>query len=286
MSRLTDAHAQRPAILTLEDPAAAHAARTGGKAAALARLAAHHRVPAGFVVVGAVAPGAILDAYAALGARSGEAEPAVAVRSSAADEDGQETSFAGQHDTFLGVRGARALLAAVAACRDSATTERALAYRRAHGVAAPAALLPVLVQLLVPADASAVVFSRNPVAPERCEVLVNAGLGLGESIVGGTVTPDEWALARPSLAVARRTIADKRRMTVQTPAGSAEVDIPAPLRRLPSIDDDQAREAAALAVALEREVGLPVDLEVAWSGGSLHLLQCRPITTLVAQEAA
>jgi pyruvate,water dikinase len=155
-----------------------------------------------------------------------------------------------------------------------------LAYRRSRGVLAPTAPLPVLVQLLVPADAAAVVFSRNPVAPHRSEVLINAGLGLGESIVGGTVTPDEWALARPALTVARRAIADKRRMTVQTPGGSTEVDIPAPLRRLPSIDDDQAREAAALAVQLEREVGLPVDLEVAWSGGRLHLLQCRPITTL------
>jgi pyruvate,water dikinase len=104
--------------------------------------------------------------------------------------------------------------------------------------------------------------------------------------VGGTVTPDEWALARPSLIVTRRAIADKRRMTVLTPSGSAEVDIPAPLRRLPSIDDAQAAEVAALAVELEREVGVPVDLEVAWAGGHLHLLQCRPITTISDLEAA
>jgi phosphoenolpyruvate synthase/pyruvate phosphate dikinase len=101
------------------------------------------------------------------------------------------------------------------------------------------------------------------------------------------VTPDEWALARPSLAVRRRTIADKRRMTVRAPGGSREVDVPAPLRRLPSLGDEQARAAAALAVRLERELGVPVDLELAWSGGEIHLLQCRPITTLTqTQEAA
>ena len=108
-------------------------------------------------------------------------------------------SFAGQHETILGVRGIDELLGAIAACRASAHTERALSYRRANGLARPSAPLPVLVQLLVPADAAAVVFSLNPVDPHSGDVLVNAAFGLGESIVGGTVTPDEWALARPSL---------------------------------------------------------------------------------------
>ena len=276
----------RSGILRLDEPGATDPRRTGGKAASLARLAARHPVPDGFVVTGAIEAGAVGEAYALLGEATGTTEPVVAVRSSATDEDGAETSFAGQHDTFLGVRGAVAVLEAIAAARASGGTDRALAYRAARGVAAPSGPLPVLVQLLVPADASAVVFSRNPIAAGSCEVLINAGLGLGESVVGGTVTPDEWAVARPSLAVARRVIADKRRMTVQTPGGSTEVDIPTPLRRLPSIDDEQACEVAALAVALERELGLPVDLEVAWAGGRLHLLQCRPITTLSALEAA
>jgi phosphoenolpyruvate synthase/pyruvate phosphate dikinase len=283
MLLLSEPAPQASAILTLDDPAAVDPRVTGGKAAALAALAGHHPVPAGFVVVGDAPADAILAAYAALGDGG---DPAVAVRSSATDEDGVESSFAGLHETILGVRGGDAVLAAVAAARASGTSERALAYRRDRGLAAPDAALPVLVQLLVPADAAGVVFSRNPVAAHRAEVLINASLGLGESVVGGTVTPDEWTVARPSLEVTRRTIADKRRMTVQTAGGSAEVDIPVPLRRLPSIDEKQARAAAALAVALEHELGRPVDLEVAWSGGQLHLLQCRPITTLSCLEAA
>ena len=275
---------QHQPILWLDDAAATSARRTGGKAAALAALAGRRPVPPGFVVVGDVDPYAIELAYAQLGARTGGDEPLVAVRSSAADEDGLESSFAGQHETILGVRGIVELLGAIDACRASQHSERALHYRARNGLAQPSAPLPVLVQLLVPADAAAVVFSVNPVT-RGGEVLVNASYGLGESIVGGTVTPDDFALARPSLAITRRTIADKRRMTVRAPGGSREVDVPAPLRRLPSISDEQARAAATLALELERDLGFPVDLEVAWTGDDLHLLQARPITTL-AQEAA
>jgi phosphoenolpyruvate synthase/pyruvate phosphate dikinase len=291
MTTTISSHFPPASILWFEDPAAADPRRVGGKAATLARLADRLPVPAGFVVVGKLDPPMIELAYAELADRAAAAvavaggEPLVAVRSSATDEDGLQASFAGQHETILGVRGIHELLDAIAACRDSAHTERALQYRRANGLAMPRGPLPVLVQLLVPADAAAVVFSVDPVVPARGEVLVNAAFGLGESIVGGTVTPDEWALARPTLEITRESIADKRRMTVRVPGGSREIDVPFALRRRPSITGEQAREAAALALRLERELGLPVDLELAWSEDVLHLLQCRPITTL-AQEAA
>jgi pyruvate,water dikinase len=286
MTITTPSQLPTPSILWFDDPAAADARRTGGKAAALANLADRLPVPPGFVVVGPLDAALVALAYAELGARAGAGdEPLVAVRSSATDEDGLQTSFAGQHETVLGVRGMDELIDAIAACRDSAHTDRALSYRRANGLAGPRGHLPVLVQLLVPADAAAVVFSVDPVAPARGEVLVNAAYGLGESIVGGTVTPDEWGVSRRTLEVTRNQIADKRRMTVRAPGGSREIDVPFALRRRPSISDEQARAAAALALRLERELGMPVDLELAWSGDELHLLQCRPITTL-AQEAA
>lgn len=285
MTITTPSQLHAPSILWLEDPATADPRRAGGKAAALAQLADRLPVPPGFVVAGAVDAALVQLAYAELGERAGSDEPLVAVRSSATDEDGLQTSFAGQHETILGVRGIDELLAAIAACRDSAHTDRALSYRRANGLGAPRGPLPVLVQLLVPADAAAVVFSVDPVSPARGDVVVNAAFGLGESIVGGTVTPDTLELDRRTLDVTRRAIADKRRMTVRVPGGSREIDTPFALRRQPSISDAQARDAAALALRLERELGLPVDLELAWSGDDLHLLQCRPITTL-AQEAA
>ena len=266
-------------ILWFEDAAAADPARAGGKAAALATLARHRRVPDGFVVAGTPDADAVEAAYAELAARAGEDEPLVAVRSSATDEDGQSSSFAGQHETILGVRGIDELLAAITTCRASAHTDRALQYRRANGLARPSAPLPVLVQLLVPADAAAVVFSVNPVT-RGGEVLVNAAFGLGESIVGGTVTPDLYVIERPGLEVLQRQISSKQVRTVLNEGTTVELPVPDELREQPSLTDAQVVEIAALAVELERTMGLPVDVECAYAGGQLYLLQCRPITTL------
>jgi pyruvate,water dikinase len=286
-SALSPAAPEPAEILRLGEPRAAYPALTGGKAASLSRLAAAgRRVPPGFVVA---LPGATLDraarpavvaAYRRLGERCGVADPPVAVRSSAVDEDGAGASFAGQHDTFLNVSGADQLWWAIARCVSSFAGERALAYRRRAGLADAPERAAVLVQWLVPADTSGVVFSANPVTGARDEVVVNAAWGLGESVVAGTVTPDALVVGRDDLAIRAHTVADKRRMTVAVPGGSREVAVPGALARMPAIDAAQARAAADLAIALERETGRPVDLEVAWAGPDLFLLQCRPITTL------
>jgi phosphoenolpyruvate synthase/pyruvate phosphate dikinase len=273
-------------ILALGDPRAADAALAGGKAASLSRLAGRHRVPPGFVVSlsGATldrrARSAVLAAYRRLGERCGAADPPVAVRSSAVDEDGADASFAGQHDTFLNVSGADQVWWAIARCVASFAGDRALAYRRRAGLADAPARAAVLVQQLVPADAAGVVFSAHPVTGARDEVVVNAAWGLGESVVAGTVTPDAIVVGRDDLAIRAHAVADKRRMTVAVPGGVREVPVPGRLARMPAVDAAAARAAAALAIALERETGGPVDLEVAWAGPDLFLLQCRPITTL------
>jgi phosphoenolpyruvate synthase/pyruvate phosphate dikinase len=285
-SALHSADADAVEILRLGDPRAADPALTGGKAASLSRLAAGHRVPPGFVVAlpGAtldrVARAAVVAAYRELGQRCGVADPAVAVRSSAVDEDGADASFAGQHDTFLNVAGVDQVWWAIARCVASFAGERAFAYRRRAGLPATPERAAVLVQWLVPADASGVVFSANPVTGARDEVVVNAAWGLGESVVSGTVTPDALVVGRDGFAVREHAVADKRCMTVAVPGGVREVPVPGRLARMPAVDDAQARAAAQLAIALEHETGRPVDLEVAWAGADLFLLQCRPITTL------
>jgi phosphoenolpyruvate synthase/pyruvate phosphate dikinase len=273
-------------ILWLDDARAGDPALTGGKAASLSRLAPERPVPPGFVVA---LPGATLDraaraaviaAYRRLGERCGVVDPPVAVRSSAVDEDGAGASFAGQHDTFLNVSGADQVWWAIARCVASFGADRALAYRRRAGLADAPERTAVLVQWLVPADASGVVFSANPVTGARDEVVVNAAWGLGESVVAGTVTPDAIVVGRRDLAIRAHEVADKRRMTVAVAGGVREVAVPRGLARTPAIDTGHARGAAALAIDLERETGRAVDLEVAWTGSELHLLQCRPITTL------
>jgi pyruvate,water dikinase len=138
----------------------------------------------------------------------------------------------------------------------------------------------VLVQQLVPSDVSAVVFSANPITGNRDEVMINSSWGLGESIVGGSVTPDTFVVGKQALDVTWRDVAWKDRMTVMTDTGTAEVDVPEELRTASSLDDDQMRAMAQLALRLESIVGHPVDIECAIAQGTLYLLQCRPITTL------
>jgi len=196
------------------------------------------------------------------------------------DEDGVGASFAGQHETYLNIVGADAILQAVTRCWDSAYSERALDYRRQQGLAVERVRLAVLVQQLVASDVSAVVFSANPVTGNRDEVMINASWGLGESIVGGTVTPDTFIVRKSDLAVINRVIADKQHMTVSAPGGTREVDVPRFLRNAASLTDEQVVEMAKLALTLEVTMEHPVDVEGAYAGGELYLLQCRPITTL------
>lgn len=268
----------------LGDPPCHDPLLTGGKAANLSRLAARHRVPPGFCIPFDHPPDeGLAEAYHALGERCGTSEPIVAVRSSAIDEDGNQTSFAGQHETYLNLRGAAAVTAAVHACRASAGSHRAREYRESFGLGADQARVAVLVQQLVPADASAVVFSVHPISGPG-EVLVNATWGLGESLVGGSVNPDSYVFRTSDLHLLSRQTGLKERMTVPVPGGTREVLVPGALRRLPSLTAEQAAEAARLAVRLEAEMGWPADIELAFAGADLYLLQCRPITALSPRD--
>jgi phosphoenolpyruvate synthase/pyruvate phosphate dikinase len=285
-------------ILWLGEPACHDRTVVGGKAANLSRLTATHRVPPGFCL----APAPVFDraradgsepsalspalhnelaaAYEELAGRCGVSAPAVAVRSSAVEEDGAGASFAGQHESYLNVVGPDAVAGAVRRCWESACTSRAVEYRRRQGHTPESVRLAVLVQQLVAADVSAVVFSANPVSGSREEVVIEAGWGLGESIVGGTVTPDTYVVRKEDLAVVSRSIAEKRRMMVPVRGGTREVVTPRFLRTRPALDEEQAVEMARLAMDLEREKGFPVDVECAYEDGRLYLLQCRPVTAL------
>lgn len=287
-------------ILWLGDAACHDRSLVGGKVANLSRLAADHRVPPGFCLTASAfgqASGdgsmlhaelydAVARAYRRLADQGGVHAPSVAVRSSAVDEDGAEASFAGQHETYLNVVGVEVVVEAVVRCWASLRSERALEYRRRRGLSVEDARLAVLVQQLVPADVSAVLFSANPVTGRRDQVVINANWGLGESIVGGTVTPDTYVVDKAGPSVVSRVVGEKRRMTVAVAGGTREVEVPRLLRAQPTLTDDQAMEMAHLALALEQTMGWPVDVECAISAGHLYLLQCRPVTTLADSVAA
>ena len=261
----------------------------GGKAAALSRFAAKHAVPAGFAVP-ALSPDApsiavdvadaIVAAYHALAHRRAKPEVPVAVRSSALDEDSGDASFAGQHDTYLNIRGCNSVVDAVHRCAQSAASREAMAYRAERGISMHDVRIAVLVQELVHSEVAGVAFSANPITGGRDEVMINSSWGLGESIVGGSVTPDMFVVAKQRAEVTSRDIAQKDRMTVLLESGTSEVPVPAELQSISSLSDEQALQIARLATSLEDGAGYPVDIEFAIAEGTLYLLQCRPITTL------
>ena len=284
-------------ILWLDDEDCHEVQRVGGKAANLSRLASGYRVPTGFCITpdlyqqwlenaqqetGLSQPlrDIVSQEYQEMTTRIGLTDPAVAVRSSALDEDGAGASFAGQYDTYLNIVGPEAISEAIVKCWNSVGGERMEAYRKEHGLPAESLGVAVLVQQLVSADVSGVAFSANPINGNRAEVMINTTWGLGESLVSGKVTPDSWVVDRSDSSIKDRYIGEKGTMTVLDEGGTTEVRVPRAQREAPTIDDQQAREIAKLAVDLETEMGWPVDLEFAYYANDLYLLQCRPITTL------
>jgi pyruvate,water dikinase len=198
----------------------------------------------------------------------------VAVRSSATAEDGAVTSFAGQQETVLGVAGEEAVIAAVARCWDSLAWERSAAYRRKQGVGESGLAMAVVVQRLVPAEVSGVLFTRDPLDPEGRKMLVEASWGLGESVVAGKVTPDRFHLDRETGQVLDRHMGTKT--TMVTASGPAPV--PAEKQAQSCLDDARLCDLAALARRVEAFYGDARDVEWAWSDGRFWLLQARPIT--------
>jgi phosphoenolpyruvate synthase/pyruvate phosphate dikinase len=199
----------------------------------------------------------------------------LAVRSSAGDEDSREASFAGQHDTLLGVP-PDAVARAVVSCWASLWEERAVRYRATRGLAFEGAAMAVVVQPLVAADASAVVFTRNPMNPDADELVMNATVGLGEAIVSGAVTPDTFVVSKAERRIAMVDEGEKEGRTVAAAGGGTRWD-EAPVDGV-SLEDDAVLELSDLCIAAEQAYGHPLDLEAAYRDGRWYLLQARPIT--------
>lgn len=190
-------------------------------------------------------------------------DAAWAVRSSATAEDLPSASFAGQLDSRLGVVGADEVLRQVRQCWASLFTERAVAYRRRQGVDDRAALMGVIVQRMVPAEVSGVLFTADPVSGLRTTSVIEAVPGLGEDLVAGRAEP-ELTRVRDGAVVDR------------TPPGGRDPRDPS----LPLLPDARAVRLAALGRRIEAEFGAPQDIEWCWADGTFHVVQSRPVTTL------
>ena len=220
---------------------------------------------------------ALRRAYAALG------QPAVAVRSSATAEDLPDLSFAGQQDTYLNVLGEGALLEAVRRCWSSLWTARAIGYRQRNHLAQTGLALAVVVQQMVQSEVSGVMFTANPLSGLRSEQVIDATFGLGEALVSGQVEPDHYVVAQegqpPHLFIQAKTLGAKA-LAIHSQPGGGVATAQAEAAQTQALPDAQILALAELGRQVQAEYGFPQDIEWAWAGGKLYLLQARPITSL------
>ena len=245
---------------------------------------------------------AIQAAYGRLSERLGR-EPEMAVRSSATAEDLPEASFAGAAETFLNVRGREGLLRAVHSCVSSLFTDRAISYRARLGYDQLQVALSVGVQPMVRSDAasSGVIFTLDTESGFRDVVTVTGAYGLGEFVVQGVVTPDEWAVFKPTLATGHRAVVGRRLGTKEVrlvyaggSKGTRSEPTPAADRARFCLADDDVLTLARWAVAIEDHYSAraghaqPMDIEWAKDGvtGELFIVQARPETVHSAKASS
>ncbi|HVU02817.1 MAG TPA: phosphoenolpyruvate synthase [Polyangiaceae bacterium] len=237
----------------------------------------------------------VLAAYAALSARYGGTDADVAVRSSATAEDLPEASFAGQHESYLHVRGPAQLLRVVRECMASLFTHRAVVYRTERGYGHRSVGLSVGVQKMVRSDlgSAGVIFTLDTETGFPDVVVVTAGYGLGESVVKGRIDPDEYWVFKPTLAtgarpIVKRELGDKATRLVYS-EGSDDVReerVPLAERRRFALDDDEILHLSRVAVEIEKHytkrAGKPVPMDIEWAkdgeSGRLFIVQARPET--------
>jgi phosphoenolpyruvate synthase/pyruvate phosphate dikinase len=200
----------------------------------------------------------------------------LAVRSSAVDEDGAEASFAGQHLTLLNVMSSEGVCSALKEIWWSANSDSAITYRQRVGLFTRPSV-GVVVQSLLDPESAGVMFTQNPVtgADER---MIEASWGLGEAVVAGRVIPDNYRVDRSGQVLERTPGVKKIAVCTLPDGGTVEEDVQPELVERPCLDDEQLATLSRLAARCEEVYGPARDIEWAFAGGELYLLQCRAVT--------
>ncbi|MDI6694624.1 MAG: PEP/pyruvate-binding domain-containing protein [Anaerolineales bacterium] len=222
----------------------------------------------------------IVSAYQKLCADYGDLA-IVAVRSSAAAEDSQVASFAGQQETFLNIYGEDCVVNQVRACWSSFFKPRAIFYRGQKGNLKDTSMA-VVVQRMVNPDKSGVMFTADPVQRRRDRVMIEAAWGLGEAVVSGLVTPDNYVVNKTDGRLVSKFISRKTVMIIREDNGIGvrQVDLPPEKAQAQVLTSEEIAQLADLGNLIEKHFGCPQDVEWAIEGNSLYVLQSRPVTTL------
>ncbi len=223
---------------------------------------------------------AIGDAYEELAKKTGHADPFVAVRSSATAEDLPDASFAGQQDTYLNVRGRDDVIRKVKECYASTFTDRATYYRVKKGFAHENVALSAAVQMMAYSKVAGVMFTVDLATGADDKIMIEGSWGLGEYIVQGTVTPDNFVVDKDTLTILSRRINEKPIELVRNEEGGVEEKrVPEELAKAQVMSDEQIAELAGYAKAIEKHYGCYMDMEWALDeDNKLWILQARPET--------
>ena len=222
----------------------------------------------------------IREFYNELCQRVGEDDTDVANRSSATAEDLPEASFAGQQDTFLHVSGDDEVIEYIRTCWASLFEARAIFYREENNFEHSKVYIAVVVQKMANADKAGVMFTVNPSTGEEI-ALIEGSWGLGESVVSGDVTPDNYQVDKKDNEIINVTISDKKVMYTNDENGtSVKVEVPEDKRKERVLSDEELIELTEMGKRVQAHYGEPMDTEWAFEKDMLFLLQARPITTL------
>ena len=224
---------------------------------------------------------AIAAAYEELGKKMNIDQPYVAVRSSATAEDLPDASFAGQQDTYLNVQGAETIVAKVKECYASCFTDRAVYYREKQGFDHLDVALSAAIQMMVFSKAAGVMFTVNVATGDDQNILMEAAWGLGEYVVQGTVTPDNYTVCKKTNKIIEKNVNGQDIQLVRKAGGDCEeIMVPLDEQNMQKLTDEQIIELAGYAKKIEEHYGCYMDMEwgVDERDGKLWILQARPET--------
>ena len=203
----------------------------------------------------------------------------VAVRSSAVAEDSSSASWAGQLESYLNVA-SDDLLESILQCFKSINSKRAKAYAKDKKVTKKDLTVAVVIQKMIDSEISGVMFTGNPVTENKNEIVIEAGYGLGELVVQGVITPDNYVVDNNNFSIKSKSLGSKEKMYVFKDGKNAEALLSKKLKDKFTLSEIQVKELSKLGKKIENHYGFPCDIEWAFSKGKFYITQSRPITTL------